>query len=397
MEMPGARIPEYNRASVKKRKLVVISHTEHYSQDGLIVGWGPTINELNHLADHWDEVLHVACLHNGDAPASSRPYTNVNTRFVPIQPFGGASVWRKLNILWSIPDVLSKVGAAIDGATHVQLRVPTGIGVYLLPVFSFIFRRNFLLWAKYAGNWGQANAPLGYRFQRWWLKKNLTRCSVTINGHWNDQPEHCLSFENPCLTDEDISIGRDVQFRKTFAAPFRFVFVGRLEDQKGVRRIIQALKTVNLELIDRVDFVGGGPRLGEYEAMCSFLGERVFFHGFMGPQEVHRVLSSAHFFILPSDSEGFPKAVAEAACYGCVPIVSDAGSIGHYVTSDIGFVWKLDGSQSLSDVVDAALASSSTELFKKSANAVLLAEDFTQDKYIEKLKTMVFGEAAHCI
>ena len=42
-------------------KLAIISHTEHYpNQDGDIVGWGPTITEINHLLDRFEEIYHVA-------------------------------------------------------------------------------------------------------------------------------------------------------------------------------------------------------------------------------------------------------------------------------------------------------------------------------------------------
>jgi len=47
------------------KKLVVISHTEHQlNKDGIIVGWAPTVNEINFLAGYFDEVVHVACLEN---------------------------------------------------------------------------------------------------------------------------------------------------------------------------------------------------------------------------------------------------------------------------------------------------------------------------------------------
>ena len=180
---------------------------------------------------------------------------------------------------------------------------------------------------------GREKPAASYRFQRWWLKKNYARCPVTINGSWPDQPEHCISFENPCLTEEDLLSGRFIQKQKRFNGPFRLVFVGRLEDEKGVDRVVQILNTKTLDLIERVDFVGDGPKRKEYEERCSHLGSKVFFHGFLDNAGVHRILSEAHFFILPSNSEGFPKVIAEAACYGGIPVVSDVGSIGHFVNN----------------------------------------------------------------
>ena len=44
-------------------KLVVISHTEHFiNSQGEVVGWGPTVIEINHLLDLFEEIVHIAVL-----------------------------------------------------------------------------------------------------------------------------------------------------------------------------------------------------------------------------------------------------------------------------------------------------------------------------------------------
>jgi glycosyltransferase involved in cell wall biosynthesis len=391
METQSKGIPSVNRPIVKRKKLVMISHTEHYSKNREIVGWAPTVNEINYLADYWDEVVHVACLYDTEAPLSSKPYKNDNTRLVPIRPTGGKRIWDKLDIIFHMPAVLGAVAQAIQGASEVQFRAPTGIGVYLLPAFSFLFKRDFFFWVKYAGNWGAVRPPSGYRFQRWWLKKNLAKCKVTINGSWLEQPEHCISFENPCLTGDDLAKGSLIRLGKKFEAPFRLAFVGRLEDEKGLSRIIDALKIVGLNQIERIDFVGDGPKRREYERQCAFVGNKVFFHGFLDSSGVHSVLAEAHFILLPSDSEGFPKVIAEAACYGGIPIVSDVGSIGHYVKSGTnGFLWDMAGVDLFSTILERALSTNTDELERKSQNIRTLAETFTFEHYQRKLETQVF-------
>jgi len=66
-------------------KLAIISHTEHYKDgDGNIVGWGPTITEINHLAKDFEKIYHVAFFHPEDAPPSSLRYTAPNVEFVPL-------------------------------------------------------------------------------------------------------------------------------------------------------------------------------------------------------------------------------------------------------------------------------------------------------------------------
>ncbi|MDR6967004.1 glycosyltransferase involved in cell wall biosynthesis [Flavobacterium arsenatis] len=376
---------------MKRKKLLIISHTEHYrNQDQEIVGWGPTINEVNYLADFWEEVVHIGCMKEGVAPKSALPYSSKNINYVPIPPYGGKTLLSKVLIFTKIPKIISQVVRNLDGATEVQLRLPTSMGLFLLPLFSFFLPRKYTLWVKYAGNWGDDCPPLSFRFQRWWLKKNLTRCEVSLNGFWPNQEEHCYSFENPCLTLADIEKGKSIVLKKAFDGNFVLTFVGRLEDEKGVDRIIEALKSIPLEKISKVNLIGDGPKRIIYEQQVSFLKDKVVFHGFLSKEAVHSILSESHFFLLPSVAEGFPKAIAEAACYGVLPIVSDVGSISHYVNDANGYLWFRKEETSYAKIIEKAISSTTKELKEKSFEVVNLGEKFTFMAYLEKLNTFIF-------
>lgn len=375
---------------MKREKLVIISHTEHYiDTDGVVKGWGSTINEINFLADSWKEIHHVACLYNTSPPLSSLPYTKSNIQFVPISPYGGKRIADKLLIFVKVPKIIFQVIRTIRGASEVQLRLPTSMGIFLLPLFSFLIPIKFTFWVKYAGNWGQLNPPLSYKFQRWWLQKNKAKCNVTINGFWENQPSHCLSFENPCLTLDDIEKGKEIAKNKSFEAPFVFCFVGRLESAKGMDRIISAFQNIPKNKIAKIHFIGDSPEMEKYKKATAFLNDSVFFHGFLGKKEVHELLIKSHFLLLPSNSEGFPKVIAEAACYGVVPIVSAVGSISHYVNKSNGFVWDLSSSITYTQVLKEALDNNAEELKDKSNAIVELAEKFTFDNYLVSLNTIL--------
>jgi glycosyltransferase involved in cell wall biosynthesis len=375
---------------MKRKKLVVISHTEHYkTENGTVVGWGSTITELNYLADYWEEVIHVGCLYPDAAPQSALPYLKSNIRFVPIPPYGGPTFAAKVAILFKIPTIIRQVIKSQKGATEVQLRLPTSMGLFLLPLFSFFLPRNYTLWVKYAGNWNQVQPPISYRLQRGWLKKNSARCAVTINGFWADQPQHCYSFENPCLTVADIEKGNSVSANKHFKSAFTFAFVGRLENAKGVLRIIEALKSIPNDKIGEVHFVGDGSELENYKERTTFLETKVVFHGFLNKVQTHAVLVKTHFFLLPSDSEGFPKVIAEAACYGAIPVVSDVGSIAHYINTANGFVWEKKGFLSYNEVLLKAVNEESNQLLKQSKNVRAVAKMFTFENYWAKLDNLL--------
>lgn len=312
--------------------LAIISHTEHYeTATGEIVGWGPTITEINHLLDVFDTIYHVAMLYEESPPPSALPYISDRIKFVPLKPSGGKTLFSKFQTLLRAPFVVNIVAKTLKEVDYFQLRTPTGIAVYLIPFLSYFSNKKG--WYKYAGNWRQRNAPFGYRLQRWMLL-NQSRI-VTINGFWDKQATHCYTFENPCLTEKDIIEGSIVRAQKNFQVPLQFCFVGRLERPKGVERIITAFKSLSdqeKQLIGCVHMVGDGTDYLYFQDLAKTSAVSFHFHGFLPRDKVFNIYKQCHVFLMPTTaSEGFPKVIAEAMNYGCLPIVSNISSIGHYL------------------------------------------------------------------
>lgn len=372
------------------RKLLIISHTLHtksYNND--IIGWGPTITEINHLADRWDEVVHIACLAKEQQVPSMLPYIHDNIRFCAIPLFGGVSLKSKLNVFTQSLEICKVIIAELKGATHVHIRVPMGIGLYILPLFWFI-PRKFKLWVKYANNWGHVSSSIGYRFQRWFLNMNFLRCPVTINGYWPKQSAHLITFENPCITSSQLVIGSTI--KKDFKKRFKIVFAGRLEDAKGINYLLEVLDVINHDKILEWVFLGDGPLLLDLKKKFSNVMIPVRFLGFVSQEEVHKELNEAHFLVLPSKSEGFPKVVAEAWNYKCIPICSAVGSIPHYLEHGVnGFLIHELSSMSIKNSINDALNTSSEVLEMISKKGNEMAFKFTFEKYIEHLNQSIFN------
>lgn len=312
--------------------LAIISHTEHYKDvNGVIVGWGPTISELNHLLDVFETIYHVAMLYDGLPPPSSLPYTSDRIIFVPIPTVGGKAFKDKFKILLKSVAVIKIVNSTLKQVDCFQLRTPTGIGVFLIPYLTFFSSKKG--WYKYAGNWNQAHPPLGYALQRFLLEKQ--RRSVTINGQWPHQPNNCISFENPCLTVSDLDEGQALVKTKSIEDELHICYVGRLEKPKGVEHIIRSigmLSAVEKERIEAVHLVGNGSDLDDFKALTIETGVNFIFHGFLGRNEVFDIYKKSQVFLMPTTaSEGFPKVIAEAMNFGCIPVVSMVSSIGQYV------------------------------------------------------------------
>jgi glycosyltransferase involved in cell wall biosynthesis len=376
------------------KKLVIISHTEHQqAADGSFVGWGPTVNEINYLSNHWEEVIHVACLEKGKAvKGSSVGYSNNNIHFVAIPTFGGRRIWQKLDILWKMPLILWKVQKSIKGASHVQLRVPMGIGIFLIPFFAFRNQSKYIFWVKYANNWGSDQVPLGYCLQRWFLKKNILNCKVTINGFWPNQPKQCISFENPCLTDLQLNEGEQIVKLKKFDKPYHLVFVGRIDASKGVDILIDFIRKIDKTEIDFFHIVGEGVLKNDFEKSLNSNGIPNKFYGNLTQVELFEILKHSHCIILPSKSEGFPKVLAEAMNYGCVPIGSNVGSISHYIKDGAsGMIMNEISLNGLNEAWNNFLSIQNNEKQTIASNGFEISQKFTFEKYVNNLNMKIFN------
>jgi glycosyltransferase involved in cell wall biosynthesis len=367
-------------------RLLIISHTEHFlNEQGEACGWIPTVRELDFLAGHFKEVVHLAVLRPGNPPQSTTAYSAKNITFFHIPPFGGAGIKNKLNILWVVPRLLFKLSKALHHADLFQFRAPTSIGLFVIPYLSLFSRKPG--WYKYAGNWVQPNMPLSYRIQKWMLEKGQRR-AVTINGQWPNQKSHVKTFENPCLSAIELPGFVAQASLKKWQMPYDACFVGRLDDAKGVHRIVKLLLSPGIEeLISTFHFVGSGEKLESYQNELKASKVKTIFHGFLGREEIFKIYASSHLFLLPSNSEGFPKVVAEAAAFSCVPVVSDVSSIGQYVNESNGYLWPIDKI----DFVDFFLAQDFSEyLLRTKGKACLgLAERFTFEHFYKKLTQIV--------
>lgn len=335
------------------KRLVIISHTEHYQlADGSIVGFGPTVTEINHLLAIFDTIDHVAMLHHRQAPANALPYSSDRITFVPIPALGGQGLRAKLAILSHAVSILKTIRNSLKYADYFQFRGPTGIGVFVVPYLIFFTRKKG--WFKYAGNWKQAHAPLAYSWQRWLF--NIQKRPVTINGYWDQQPKHCFTFENPCLTEAELQDGQETIRHKVFhTSAIHLCFVGRLEPEKGIGLLIDALKALPKSLqqqVATVHVVGDGAEAQCYQQRAAGTDIHFEFYGLLPREAVHTIYKRCHAIVLPSTSEGFPKVIAEAMNYGCIPLVSNVSAIGQYVKDDEnGFLLSSVSMEGVSEVL----------------------------------------------
>ena len=121
---------------------------------------------------------------------------------------------------------------------------------------------------------------------------------------------------------------------------FEVVFVGRLEWEKGVHHVIDALAVLNDSTI-HFHVIGSGSQLNALSAKVARKGlsESVTFHGYLSPDKMLEVLSIADAAVIPSSYEPFGIVALELGAQGIPLIVSKAGGLRETVpTTEFGYV-----------------------------------------------------------
>jgi len=311
--------------------LLIISHTMHYKKSNdIIVGWEPTIREINFLSKIFDNIIHLAPLYDLDPHSATIEYKDKKIKFIPLIPSGGKTLLSKISILITMPINIYRIYKIINKTDWIHFRAPCNLGIFVLPILTLL--RNRKIWIKYAGNWKQRDVPISYKFQRWWLENNFINAYVTINGSWPKQKKHLITFDNPCVSKNELEYASKRTNNKFDYKKLNICFVGRLEVEKGFNLLADVLlQNKYKSWIDQIHFIGDGSQKEFYENKFTDSDLNINFHGLLDRKSLNMVYELSHLIILPSISEGFPKVLIEAGSFGCIPVVANINSISMYI------------------------------------------------------------------
>jgi glycosyltransferase involved in cell wall biosynthesis len=380
--------------------LLIVSHTPHYWREGEVVGWGATLREIDQLGEMFDNVVHLAPLTANVAPESAIPYKSCRVRMRPVRAAGGNGFWNKLSILVQTPAYLLAMVQELRKSDVVHVRCPANISLIAL-LFLTLLPHPRKRWFKYAGNWKpEGREALSYKFQRWFLRKGWHRGVVTVNGEWPDQPSFIDAFLNPCLLEEELAVGRNLVETRQMTSPVRLIFAGQLNTAKGVGRTLRILARLKELGVDAtLDLVGDDEERPDFERLARSLGiaREVNFYGWLPRSALGELYSRAHFMILPSRSEGWPKVLSEAMAYGVVPIASNVGSIPQYlVRFGTGRALDLNDCTSFAEAI-LWYIKHPREWKRESENGQRAAELFSYDNYLKAVQKLLRLPRAACL
>ncbi|MEP0263927.1 glycosyltransferase [Dokdonia sp.] len=366
---------------------LIITHVRHKLKDGQYYGYGPYVKEMNIWNAHVDNVEVVGHKIQEEVTAIDLPYTS-KVRFTEIPQISLTSLKAVFTSFFYTPIIFFKILRAIRRADHIHLRCPGNIG--LLGCIAQLFFPKKKKTAKYAGNWDpKAKQPRSYKLQKWILKNTfLTKnISVLAYGDWPNQSKNIVSFFTATYREKQIP----EIMTATYNLPFRILFVGSLSPGKRPLYALEFVKTCLNQGIDvKIDFYGEGnqrPLLEKYISDYQ-LDDVATLHGNQKTEVVQEAYKKAHFLLLPSKSEGWPKVVAEAMFWGAIPIVTPISCVSWMLgegTRGILLDVQVD-----SDVIAFAKAIKSPEILQKmSLEGQEWSHQYTLDAFESSIKELL--------
>jgi len=367
--------------------MVVVSSAPLIRKDGKYFAYGPYVAEMALWAKHaqidfvcpvWDGPRGTLC---AELPFPVRKvYATADFNLKSFKAILFAVLVSPYNFFQLFQGMMT--------ASHIHLRCPGNLPLMgcMVQVF-FPFRCKT---AKYAGNWDpKASQPASYRFQKWLLSNTLLtrRMQVMAYGKWPGSSRNIKSFFTATYTEADkIPVSA-----RGFGNGIRIVFVGTLSEGKRPMYAVQLAETLHAHGRNvTLDLYGHGAQRDLLERYISDRGlsDIIRLLGNQSPGAVAQAYRESHFVILPSRSEGWPKAIAEGMFWGCLPLATPVSCVRYMLgEGDRGILLGLD-LQADADRI-ANLIDSPAIYRAKVDEAVAWSRQFTVDLFALEIQKLL--------
>ncbi|MDC7999248.1 glycosyltransferase [Gilvibacter sediminis] len=366
-------------------KLLVVSAAPILKKKDVLVAYAPMVAELDLWFEKADEVTILAPT-KYPKQLLTKAFARQDIKIVSVPALYFGSFSGLLNAVWGIPVTKIKLLIAMAKADHIHLRPPGTISLFgCWMQILFPWKKKT---AKYAGNWSpKAAQPFSYRVQKRLLSNTfLTRnMQVLVYGDWPDQTKNIKPFFTATYWESE----KQEVAPRDYSGAVKMVYLGTLSPNKRVDyavKLIRELKDLGVDA--NLDVYGEGAERPKLERQISALelGDRVILKGNQPAEVVREALKKAHFSILASQSEGWPKAVAEAMFWGAIPLASPVSCVP----------WMLDqGKRGL--LLDfetdaetiAAMLTRPRRLSNMASAAVKWSQQYTMDRFRSEIHKLL--------
>lgn len=308
-------------------KFAIITHVAHIQKENEYFAYAPYVREMNIWLKYVDDVIIVAPLESNEPKIIDIPYKHSRINFKKVSDFSFVTFKKSLFSILKLPRIFWEVFWAMKDADHIHLRCPGNMGLIGCLVQVLFPKKEKT--AKYAGNWDpKSKQPYTYKLQKWMLSNTfLTRnMKVLVYGDWENQSKNNKPFFTATYSESE----KETVQKTSFDQEIKFIFAGSLVLGKNPMYAIQFVEKLHEKGYKAtLNFYGeGSERISlENYIRINNLGAFITLNGNVNQEALKSAYQESHFVILPSKSEGWPKAIAEGMFWGCVPIATSVSCV----------------------------------------------------------------------
>lgn len=368
-------------------RIAIFTHVIHIKKGSEYFGYAPYVREMQIWIRQFQNAEIIAPINNLEKEGANISYgSSITFNSIPFIRLG--SVKEYFLTLIKVPLIIIKIFQAMSRADHLHIRCPGNIGLLACLVQIFFPKKRKTV--KFAGNWDpKSHQPWSYRLQKWILNNTLLTHNiiVLVYGDWPGSSENIKPFFTASFSEKV----KEIVKPKYFELPYIFLFVGNLVPGKRPLHVIQLIDQLRQMKIDCfLKIFGDGPEREVMEKYCKLRGleDVVKFMGNQPLEKVKEALNNADFLALPSKSEGWPKAVAEAMFFGCIPIATPISCIPWMLgNGKRGIIFESE-TTIVSDKI-VALFKNKGALLTMSTSAKKWSQEFTLEKFESEIKFLL--------
>jgi glycosyltransferase involved in cell wall biosynthesis len=210
-----------------------------------------------------------------------------------------------------------------------------------------------------------------------------------VYGEWEGSSKNIKPFFTATYTEDD----KAAIAKRNLKNSINFVFVGALVAGKNPLYAIQLIEQLAQKGHQvRLTLFGEGKERQLLEQYCSVnnLENWIVLKGNQTKDSIQKAYQDSHFVILPSQSEGWPKVIAEGMFWGCVPVATKVSCVPFMLDyGSRGLMLEMDLEK---DVVQLESVLDNQILFdtmqKKGAE---WSRKYTVDIFEEEVKKLLLG------
>lgn len=227
------------------------------------------------------------------------------------------------------------------------------------------------------------------KYQQKYITKTFNKASIilALGEEWQKRINQYTNTPVEILYNS-VDIGKENPYSYEYE---NILFLGRIEKEKGVYDLINAMKVVQSFDKESKLILAGDGELEKIKKVIRTLNlnENVILTGWISQKDVRELLMKTSIFVLPSYNEGLPMSILEAMSLG-IPIISTSvGSIPEVVENNINGKIILPGKiKELSNALIELIKDNEKRKKMSEINFYKIKKNFSNEVNHEKLNSI---------